>query len=162
MKCPVCASPDSRVLDSRPSQEGNSIKRRRECPTCGKRFTTYEVIDTVPITVIKRGGEKEFFDKHKLKLGIERACQKRPVDPEAVASDVESELQNSIATEITSTDIGEMVLARLREIDIVSYIRFASVYREFVDIDSFMAEIKKLNRGKRRKPKDTSGEGGND
>ena len=161
MKCPVCSSPDSRVLDSRPSSEGNSIKRRRECPSCGKRFTTYEVIDTVPITVIKRGGEREFFDKHKLKLGIERACQKRPVDPEAVASEVESELQNSITTEITSKDIGEMVLAHLREIDIVSYIRFASVYREFTDIDSFMTEIKTLNRAKRRKPRDSAGGGEN-
>ncbi len=161
MKCPVCGCADSRVLDSRPSQESNSIKRRRECPACGKRFTTYEVIDTVPITVIKRGGEKEFFDKHKLMLGIERACQKRPVDPEAVAADVESELQNSIATEIASADIGEMVLARLREIDIVSYIRFASVYREFTDIDSFMAEIRRLSRTKKRKPREDSGGGEN-
>ena len=162
MKCPVCGYPDSRVLDSRPSQEGNSIKRRRECPSCGKRFTTYEVIDTVPITVIKRGGEREFFDKHKLTLGIERACRKRPVDAEAVATAVENELQNSIATEITSTDIGEIVLAHLRDIDMVSYIRFASVYREFADIDSFMAEIKKLNRTKRRKPKADEGAGEND
>ena len=160
MNCPVCNSPDSRVLDSRPSQEGNSIKRRRECPSCGKRFTTYEVIDTVPITVITRGGTREFFDKHKLKLGIERACQKRPVDPEAVASEVESELQNSIATEITSKDIGEMVLAHLREIDIVSYIRFASVYREFTDIDSFMTEIKTLNKRNRKKNRDAQSSGG--
>ncbi len=160
MNCPVCSCPDSRVLDSRPSQEGNSIKRRRECPSCGKRFTTYEVIDTVPITVIKRGGTREFFDKHKLKLGIERACQKRPVDPEAVASYVESELQNSIATEITSKDIGEMVLAHLREIDIVSYIRFASVYREFTDIDSFMTEIKTLNKRNRKKNRDAQSSGG--
>ena len=162
MKCPVCSFADSRVLDSRPAQEGNSIKRRRECPSCGKRFTTYEVIDTVPITVIKRGGEREFFDKHKLMLGIARACQKRPVDAEAVAGDVEAELQNAIATEITSKDIGEMVLARLRDIDIVSYIRFASVYREFADIDSFMAEIKSLNRIKKKKPRDTAGGGEND
>ena len=151
MKCPACNSQDSRVLDSRPTNEGASIKRRRECPVCGKRFTTYEVIDTVPIAVVKRNGDREFFDKHKLMLGIERACQKRPVDAEAVASAIEAELQNSIATEITSTQIGEIVLAHLREIDIVSYIRFASVYREFQDVDSFMAEIKSLNRLSKKK-----------
>ncbi len=154
MKCPICNSQDSRVLDSRPVDDGTSIKRRRECPACGKRFTTYEVVDTVPITVIKRSGKQEFFDKHKLKLGIERACQKRPVDAEEVASFVENELQNSIATEIKSSEIGEMVLARLREIDIVSYIRFASVYREFSDVDSFMEEIKRLNKKKRKSPKE--------
>jgi len=154
MKCPVCNSQDSRVLDSRPVDDGSSIKRRRECPSCGKRFTTYEVVDTVPITVIKRSGKQEFFDKHKLKLGIERACQKRPVDAEEVATSVENELQNSIATEIKSSEIGEMVLARLREIDIVSYIRFASVYREFSDVDSFMEEIKRLNKKKKRTQKE--------
>lgn len=162
MRCPVCNSADSRVLDSRPVEESNSIKRRRECPSCGKRFTTYEVIDTVPITVIKRGGRREFFDKHKLKLGIERACQKRPVDPEEIANSVESDLQNSIVTEITSKDIGEMVLDRLRSVDIVSYIRFASVYREFRDIDSFMEEIKSLSRMKKRAPRKTSKEQTND
>ena len=151
MKCPACNHSDSRVLDSRPVEDGASIKRRRECPSCGKRFTTYEVVDTVPIAVIKRDGHREFFDKHKLMLGIERACQKRPVSAEAVANAIELELQNSIVEEISSTDIGEMVLARLREIDIVSYIRFASVYREFRDIDSFVSEINSLNRQKRRR-----------
>lgn len=146
MKCPACNFQDSRVIDSRSVEDGASIKRRRECPSCGKRFTTYEVIDTVPVTVIKRNGEREFFDKHKLTLGIERACQKRPVDAAAVAAAVEAELQNSILTEVESVTIGEMVLAHLRDIDIVSYIRFASVYREFQDVDSFMAEIKSLNR----------------
>jgi transcriptional repressor NrdR len=160
MKCPACYAADSRVLDSRPVEDGSSIKRRRECPICGKRFTTYEVIDTVPITVVKRSGKREFFDKHKLRLGIERACQKRPVNAELVADSVEQELQNSIATEINSSDIGDMVLARLREMDIVSYIRFASVYREFADIDSFMEEIKKINRGKRKSK--TSARGEND
>ena len=151
MKCPMCNCPDSRVLDSRPIEEGSSIKRRRECPSCGKRFTTYEVVDTVPISVIKRDGRQEFFDKHKLALGIRRACQKRPVDAEGIAASIESELQNSIITEISSQDIGEMVLARLKESDIVSYIRFASVYREFQDIDSFMEEIKRLSRRTRKK-----------
>ena len=159
MKCPVCNFNDSRVLDSRPAQDGASIRRRRECPACGKRFTTYEVVDTVPIAVVKRDGSKEFFDKHKLILGIERACQKRPVDPEAVALSVESDLQNSINTEITSKQLGEMVLERLLELDVVSYIRFASVYREFQDIESFMAEIKHLNKlSKKKLAKESSGE----
>ncbi len=158
MKCPVCGSRDSRVLDSRPVEDDTSIKRRRECPTCGKRFTTYEVIDTVSVTVIKKNGSREFFDKHKLMVGIERACQKRPVDPQEIASSIEQELQNSILTEISSVDIGEMVLTRLREKDIVSYIRFASVYREFQDIDSFMEEIRTLSRRARRQAK-KEGEG---
>lgn len=146
MKCPVCSFVDSRVLDSRPVDEGASIRRRRECPSCGKRFTTYEVIDNVPIAVVKRDGRREFFDKHKLVVGIERACQKRPVNSQEIALSIEAELQNSIVNEIPSKDIGEMVLARLLEIDIVSYIRFASVYREFQDVDSFMAEIKNLSK----------------
>lgn len=153
MKCPACNYSDSRVLDSRPANDGASIKRRRECPSCGKRFTTYEVVDTVQIAVIKRNGDKEFFDKHKLLLGIERACQKRPVDASAVANAIESELQNSIVNEITSKQLGELVLEHLREIDIVSYIRFASVYREFQDVDSFMAEIKSLGKISKRKSK---------
>ena len=151
MRCPVCNCPDSRVLDSRPIDEGTSIRRRRECPSCGKRFTTYEVIDTVPIAVVKRDGRREFFDKHKLAIGIERACQKRPCDAKQIAASIESELQNSIVTEISSMEIGEMVLARLKEIDIVSYIRFASVYREFQDIESFMEEIKKVHKRSRRR-----------
>jgi transcriptional repressor NrdR len=162
MKCPACNHSDSRVLDSRPVEDGASIKRRRECPSCGKRFTTYEVVDTVPIAVIKRDGHREFFDKHKLMLGIERACQKRPVSAEAVANAIELELQNSIVAEISSTDIGEMVLAKLREMDIVSYIRFASVYREFRDIDSFVSEINSLNRQKRRRTPKKAEVGEND
>ncbi len=158
MKCPACNFEDARVLDSRPVDDGGSIKRRRECPACGKRFTTYEVIDTVPITVIKRSGKREFFDKHKLMLGVERACQKRPVNAMAVAEEVEVDLQNSIATEISSKDIGEMVLAKLRDIDMVSYIRFASVYREFNDIESFMEEIKSL---KPKRSSSRSAAGGN-
>ena len=151
MRCPTCNSPDSRVLDSRPIDDGASIKRRRECPVCQRRFTTYEVIDTVPIAVVKRDGRREFFDKHKLTLGIERACQKRNVDASQIASSIETELQNSIVTEISSDKIGEMVLSRLKECDIVSYIRFASVYREFRDIDSFMQEIKNLNKQDKKK-----------
>ena len=154
MKCPACNHHDSRVLDSRPIEDGTSIKRRRECPVCGKRFTTYEVVDTVPIYVVKRNGKREFFDKHKLIMGIERACQKRPVNAEEIAAAIETELQNSIVEEISSQDIGEMVLARLKEIDTVSYIRFASVYREFQDIESFISEINSLEkRAGRRKTK---------
>ena len=150
MKCPACNNSDSRVLDSRPVDDGSSIKRRRECPSCGKRFTTYEVVDNVPIAVVKRDGRREFFDTHKLVLGIERACQKRPVDAEAIATAIELELQNTLVSEISSKDIGEMVLQYLKKSDIVSYIRFASVYREFKDIDSFMAEIKSLSSKKKR------------
>ena len=153
MKCPACNCQDSRVLDSRPNDGGASIKRRRECIGCGKRFTTYEVIDTVSIAVVKRDGRREFFDSHKLMLGIERACQKRPVNAAEIAKDIETELQNALVSEITSKDIGEMVLARLKEIDIVSYIRFASVYREFKDIDSFMNEIKSLSKKPRKRSK---------
>lgn len=151
MRCPLCSFPDSRVLDSRPVEEGTSIKRRRECISCGKRFTTYEVVDTVPIAVIKRDGHREFFDKHKLARGIKIACQKRAVDAEAIALSIEQELMNAIITEISSKDIGEMVLSRLKEKDIVAYIRFASIYRDFQDIDSFTEELKSLSKRPRRK-----------
>ena len=159
MKCPACNSPDSRVLDSRPVEDGSSIKRRRECPSCGKRFTTYEVVETVTITVVKRNGTQEFFDAHKLAHGIERACLKRPVDPLAIAKDIETELHNDSVEKIFTRDIGEMVLARLKERDVVSYIRFASVYREFSDIDSFVEEINSLaKKGRRRAGKTASQE----
>ena len=144
MKCPVCNFQDSRVLDSRPIDDGASIKRRRECPSCGKRFTTYEVVDTVPIAVVKRDGRREFFDKHKLVRGIQISCQKRPVNAEGIATSIEQELMNSIITEITSTELGEIVMRKLRERDEVAYVRFASVYREFKDIDTFLAELKVL------------------
>ena len=112
MRCPSCNHRESRVLDSRPVEDESSIKRRRECAFCGKRFTTYEVVDTVPIAVVKRSGDREFFDKHKLKLGIERACQKRPVDAALIANEIESDLQNAIVAEITSKDIGERTSAK--------------------------------------------------
>ena len=145
MKCPLCSCTDSRVLDSRPANDGASIKRRRECPACGKRFTTYEVIDNVPIAVVKRDGHREFFDKHKLARGIHIACQKRPVNADAIASSIEQELMNSVETEISSKAIGEKVLSKLKQCDIVAYIRFASIYRDFQDIDSFTAELKRLS-----------------
>ena len=162
MKCPLCNCQDSRVLDSRPIDNGASIKRRRECPSCGKRFTTYEVVDTVPIAVVKRDGRHEFFDKHKLVRGIQIACQKRPVNADGIAKSIEMELMNSIVTEISSTDIGEMVLARLKECDIVAYIRFASIYRDFQDIDSFTAELKTLSKRPRKKIGQSNSEVKND
>lgn len=144
MKCPSCNNADSRVLDSRSVDDGASIRRRRECAICGKRFTTYEVIDKVQILVVKRDGSREFFDKHKIESGITRACQKRNVNAVEIAASIENELQNSLVSEVGSAVIGEMVLARLIDVDIVSYIRFASVYREFGDIDSFMRELKSV------------------
>jgi transcriptional repressor NrdR len=131
-----------KVLDSRPVEDGNSIKRRRECSGCGKRYTTYEVIDSVPITVVKKDGAKEFFDRHKLHSGILKACQKRPVDTEAIVNQIEAELSNSLVGEVSTTDIGNMVMDKLKSVDAVSYVRFASVYREFKDVDTFLEELK--------------------
>ena len=150
MKCPNCGSLDKdHVLDSRPVDDGSSIKRRRECSACGKRFTTYEVVDSVPITVIKKNGSREFFDKRKLESGLIRACQKRPVDTQIIANEIERELTNSLASEITTKEIGEMVMKKLRDADAVSYVRFASVYREFKDVDTFLDELQKMIELKR-------------
>ena len=146
MKCPSCGSADSHVLDSRHVEEGNSIRRRRECAGCGRRFTTYEASETVPLMVIKKDGSREFFDRHKLATGILHACQKRPVDVEAIVSSIERDLQNALITEIPSVELGEMVMERLRGVDAVSYVRFASVYREFKDVDTFLSEINKMMR----------------
>ena len=143
MKCPVCAAPDSRVLDSRPA-ENNSIRRRRECTACGKRFTTYEMVETAPITVIKKDGSREVFDRHKLETGILKACEKRPVDAAAIVSAVESELANRMSGEVTTREIGEMVMAELRRLDAVAYVRFASVYREFKDVGTFLDELSRV------------------
>ena len=155
MKCPICGAPDSRVLDSRPTTEGASIKRRRECGACGKRFTTYEMVETVPITVIKKDGTSELFDRHKLKTGIIRSCQKRPVDVEQVVASIEAEIANAMLTEITSRQIGELVMKKLRELDEVAYVRFASVYREFRDVDTFYAELEALLSARRaRQPEE--------
>ena len=148
MKCPACAAQDSRVLDSRPIDDGASIRRRRECPVCGKRFTTYEVIDSVPITVLKKDGTREFFDKHKLESGLLKACHKRPVDAAALVHEIEQELTNSLVSEVTTSQIGEIVMEKLRAIDEVAYVRFASVYREFKDVDTFLEEVKKIIRSK--------------
>lgn len=144
MKCPSCSCPESKVIDSRPVNDGASIRRRRECLACQKRFTTYEILDTIQLLVIKKDGSKEFFDRRKLQSGLIKACQKRPVDTEAIVADIEQELQNSLRTEIESAELGNMVMDRLRKTDAVSYVRFASVYREFKDVDTFLTELNSL------------------
>ena len=144
MKCPHCGCEESKVIDSRPIEENSSIKRRRECLGCQARFTTYETIETTLPMVIKKDGSREFFDKSKVQAGIVKACQKRPVDPFAIATSVENNILNSLKTEITSVEIGEMIMSELIKADAVAYIRFVSVYREFNDVESFMKELKKF------------------
>ena len=144
MKCPFCGYEKSSVIDSRPVEENNSIRRRRECESCHKRFTTYEVIDAYQPVVIKKDGSKELFDKNKLLSGLMRACHKRSVNAEAVADEIESALYNSMRREITSQRIGEIAMEKLKDLDAVAYVRFASVHREFKDIDTFMQEIADL------------------
>lgn len=144
MRCPACGFADSKVIDSRHIEEGNSIRRRRECLACQKRYTTFETVETVQIIVTKKNGSKELFDKNKLLSGLLKACQKRPVNAEEIAAEIEAELQNSLRTEITTGEVGEIVMNKLKEKDEVAYVRFASVYREFKDIETFMAELKRL------------------
>ena len=147
MKCPFCGTNDSKVIDSRPAEEGTTIRRRRECLSCKKRFTTYEVIERMPLVVVKRDGSRQSFDTVKLINGMVRACEKRPVtlsQLEAIAESIEQELQSGVEREISSADIGEMVMVRLKDVDEVAYVRFASVYRSFKDINSFMDELKQL------------------
>lgn len=148
MKCPNCGYPDSKVIDSRPIEEGNSIRRRRECLSCQKRFTTFEVIESMQILVVKKNGTKELFDRSKMLSGIMKACQKRPVNGEEIAAEIEAELQNALVQEISSRQLGEMIMQKLKLRDEVSYVRFASVYREFKDVDTFLAELKELKSGK--------------
>ena len=144
MKCPACGFTDSKVIDSRPVEERNSIRRRRECLACQKRFNTFEVIETVQVIVIKKSGDKELFDRNKLLSGLLKACQKRPVNAEEIVNEIEAELQNSLSTEVTTTEIGEMVMQKLKERDEVAYVRFASVYREFADVETFVSELMDL------------------
>lgn len=147
MKCPFCGHPESKVIDSRPADENASIRRRRECLACGKRFTTYETVESLPIVVIKKDGSRQSFDRQKVLRGMIRACEKRPVslaELERIADEIEQELQNSMEREIRTADIGEKVMERLRSVDQVAYVRFASVYRQFKDIDTFMTELNKL------------------
>ncbi len=150
MKCPACGNPDSKskVIDSRPMTEGNGIRRRRECLACQKRFTTYEIIETVQIFVIKKNGEKQIFDRNKLLSGVIKACEKRPVNAEEIVSEIENELQNSLSNEVTTKEIGEMVMDKLKLRDEVAYVRFASVYREFKDLDTFIKELSSLKKRK--------------
>ena len=147
MKCPFCAYTESKVIDSRPAEEGATIRRRRECLACRKRFTTYEIIERLPLVVIKRDGSRQSFDKVKLINGMVRACEKRPVSLsqlEAIADEIEQELQSGLEREVSTEVIGEKVMEKLKKVDEVAYVRFASVYRQFKDIDTFMAELSKL------------------
>ncbi len=147
MKCPYCTFGESKVIDSRPTDENERIRRRRECLSCGKRFTTYEVVENVPLVVVKKDSSREAFDRGKLMRGLLRACEKRPVSLEqldAVVERIENKLHASIEREIDSSVIGELAMDELRNIDEVAYVRFASVYRQFKDINTFMNELRKL------------------
>lgn len=145
MKCPFCAFPESKVIDSRPAED--TIRRRRECLSCKKRFTTYEFIEKLPLVVIKKDGSRQTFDKMKLFNGMLRACEKRPVTMDEIqkmADDIEQEVQNSLDREVSTNKIGELVMNKLKEVDEVAYVRFASVYRQFTDINTFRDELNKL------------------
>lgn len=147
MRCPYCQYTESKVIDSRPTEEGEKIRRRRECLNCGKRFTTYEVVETTPLMVQKKDNSIEPFDREKLFNGIVRACEKRPVsmrDLEELVDRIESKLKNALLYEVPSPKIGELAMEELRELDEVAYVRFASVYRQFKDINTFMSELTKL------------------
>lgn len=151
MKCPYCAYEESKVIDSRSADDGERIRRRRECLKCGKRFTTHEIVETVPIMVIKRDKTREPFNREKLYSGLLRACEKRPVPIERVeliVSSIESSIQNSLDREVTSEKIGEFAMEHLKSIDEVAYVRFASVYRQFKDINTFMQELTNLLNSK--------------
>lgn len=147
MKCPYCGYSESKVVDSRPTDEEAAIRRRRECEKCGKRFTTYEKIEEMPLIIVKKDGSREVYQRSKMMNGLLRACEKRPISIsqiEAIADDIEKELYNSMEKEIESKKIGEMVMNRLKKIDDVAYVRFASVYRQFKDINTFLEELNKL------------------
>ena len=147
MKCPFCGFADSKVIDSRPAEDGTTIRRRRECLDCQKRFTTYETVERMPLMVIKRDGSRQSFDKVKIINGLVRACEKRPVTMaqiEGVANEVEQELRGRLESEVQSERVGEMVMDRLKGLDEIAYVRFASVYRSFKDIQTFMEELTKI------------------
>lgn len=154
MRCPFCQCADTKVTDSRATDDGKAIRRRRECQQCGRRFTTYEMVEEVPLVVVKKDGRHELFDRNKLLNGLLRACNKREVTRqqlEDIVTKVERNIRNTLAQEVSSEKIGEMVLSELRSVDEVAYIRFASVYREFADLDSFMAELQHLMGTKEKK-----------
>ncbi|RKI63784.1 transcriptional regulator NrdR [bacterium 1xD42-67] len=147
MRCPYCAYLESKVVDSRPADEGASIRRRRECLSCRKRFTTYETMESLPLMVVKKDGSRQSFDRGKVMSGLIRACEKRPVSyqtMEDLVAEIEQVLQNQMEREVSSAQIGELVMERLKKVDEVSYVRFASVYRQFKDINTFMTELNKL------------------
>ncbi len=147
MKCPYCGHIEDKVIDSRPTDENTVIRRRRECTNCNRRYTTYEKVESIPFMVIKKDNSRQPFNREKLLNGLMRACEKRPVSIEAlekIADEVESQLQNSLKREVTSRDIGELVMTKLKNTDEVAYVRFASVYRQFKDINTFMDELAKL------------------
>lgn len=147
MKCPYCEYEESKVVDSRPTDEGEAIRRRRECLECGKRFTTYEKVESIPLMVVKKDGSRQMFDSQKLLNGIMRACEKRPVpmkDMEHIALEIEATIQNQLQREVSTQEIGEMVMDGLKDLDEVAYVRFASVYRQFKDINTFIDEVNKL------------------
>ena len=147
MKCPYCAYLESKVVDSRPADEGASIRRRRECLSCHKRFTTYETMESLPLMVVKKDGSRQSFDRSKVLGGLIRACEKRPVSYQTLENlviEIEQVLQNQMDREVSSAQIGELVMERLKKLDEVAYVRFASVYRQFKDINTFMAELNKL------------------
>jgi transcriptional repressor NrdR len=154
MKCPYCGHPEDRVVDSRPTDEGATVRRRRECLRCLKRFTTYEKVEIAPLVVIKKDHSREFFDRQKLLNGIMRACEKRPVSTDAMhqlVDKIENQLSNALEREVTSQRIGELLMQQLKELDQVAYVRFASVYREFSDIETFMEEVQRIRtEGDRR------------
>ena len=159
MRCPYCDFPDSRVIDSRAAEEGNSIRRRRECLQCARRFTTYEMVEDLPLRVVKKDGRRMAFDRNKILNGLIKACEKRPISLkllEETTDKVEKELRNSMEREIPSSVIGEVLMKYLKELDHVAYVRFASVYREFTDIDNFMQELAAL-----KDAKEATGEMGN-
>ena len=147
MKCPFCGHDNTRVIDSRPAEDNNSIRRRRVCDECDKRFTTYEKIETIPLIIIKKDNNREPYDRSKIEAGVLRACHKRPVSAgqiDKLVEEVETEIFNMEEREISTQDIGEMVMNKLKDMDAVAYVRFASVYREFKDINTFMDELKKV------------------
>lgn len=147
MKCPFCSSDNTRVIDSRPADDNNSIRRRRMCDECGKRFTTYEKVETIPLIVIKKDNNREQYDRSKIEAGVLRACHKRPVSVDAInklIDDVETEIFAREEKEIPSSEIGEIVMDKLKDLEAVAYVRFASVYREFKDVNTFMSELKKM------------------
>jgi len=147
MKCPYCNNPNTRVIDSRPSDESNSIRRRRQCDECSRRFTTYEKIETIPLVVIKKDNNREPYDRSKIEAGVFRSCHKRPISIDqinAVIDEIETQIFNLEEKEVPSHVIGEMVMEKLKDLDPVAYVRFASVYREFKDVNTFMEELKKL------------------